>query len=400
MADLFIVFASIEGKGITAFIVESGSKGLGIGAEEHKMGIKGSSTVALTLENVRVPSENLLGTIGQGHHIALNILNVGRFKLGAADLGACKTCVSQAASYALERHQFGQPIAFFQAIRKKLADMIVRSYTLDSVIYRTVGLMDKRIAGLDSKDPGYNQDVMAALEEYAIEASISKILGSETLFRVSDHGIQIYGGYGVAEDYPMAAVFRNCRVDRIWEGTNEINRMVIYGYYLKKSLMEELPLRDVEKGGGSEEGEVGPLKWEVRSLGLARRLAVRCLHEAISLYNQDLRNEQIVGEDLADLIIGYYAAASGINRILQLDEQTRGGRPYRALARLIVAGYLEEVWRLYYRLRPCLFSDGYARRFVDALDGEIEEMHPPFNPVNEVQVLTDDLYRHGHYRFE
>ncbi len=236
------------------------------------MGMKGSSTVNLTLEDMRVPKENLLGKPGEGGNIALNILNIGRFKLGAADLGACKFCIDAAAQYAQQRRQFGQPIAWFQAVRKKFADMVVRTYMLDSVIYRTVGLMDERIASLDTADPGYNEQVMAALEEYAIEASISKILGSESLFRISDHGIQIFGGYGYSEEYPMARVFRNSRIDRIWEGTNEINRMVIYGYYLKKALMEELPLRDAEKewdADGSSNGD-GSLRLGGRG---SRRLA-------------------------------------------------------------------------------------------------------------------------------
>jgi len=400
-ADLFVVFARLEGKGITAFIVERDSAGLTIGAEEKKMGIKGSSTVNLTLEDVRVPKENLLGTPGEGGNIALNILNIGRFKLGAADLGGCKNCVTLAAQYALERKQFGQPIAFFESIRKKFSEMLVRTYTLDSVIYRTVGLMDERVRNLDPDAPGYGQQVMAALEEYAIEASISKILGSETLFRVSDHGIQIYGGYGFSEEYPMAAVFCDTRIDRIFEGTNEINRMVIYGYYLKKALMEELPLRAAEKAWAEEEPDrAGPLNWEVRTLGVARKLIVKCLHEAISLFGQDLRNEQVVGEDLADLIIGYYGASSAINRLLQLGDETLKQRPYRALARLVTATALEDVWRIYYRLRPVLFSGSYARGIVDTLEAQIRKIHLPFDPVKELHVLTDDLFHHGQYRFE
>jgi len=401
MAELFTIFATVPGKGITAFIVERGFEGLGIGEEEKKMGIKGSSTVPLILENLRVPKENVLGELGKGHHIALNILNMGRFKLSAADLGACKLCVTLAGQYALERKQFGQPIAYFQALRKKLADMIARSYALDSVTYRTVGLMDERIAALDSEAPDYNRQVMAALEEYAIEASIAKIFGSETLFHVSDHGIQIYGGYGFSEDYPMAAIFRNCRIDRIWEGTNEINRMVIYAYFLKKSLMEELPLRDAGKAWAKKgPAPDGPLGWEVRALDVGRRLTVKCLHEAISLYGQDLRNEQVVGEDLADLIIGYYAASSALNRILQLGDAALKDRAYVALGRMVTANYLEDVWRLYYRLRPSLFSNRFAASFADTLEQQVRELHLPFDPVKEVQVLTDDLFQHGHYRFE
>jgi alkylation response protein AidB-like acyl-CoA dehydrogenase len=401
-ADLFTIFARIPGKGITAFLVERDTEGLIIGPEEKKMGMKGSSTVNLTLEDMRVPKENLLGKPGEGGNIALNILNIGRFKLGAADLGACKFCVDAAVQYAQERRQFGQPVAWFQAMRKKFADMLVRTYMLDSVIYRTVGLMDERIASLDTVDPGYNEKVMAALEEYAIEASISKILGSESLFRISDHGIQIFGGYGYSEEYPMARVYRNSRIDRIWEGTNEINRMVIYGYYLKKALMEELPLRDAEKGWDADgpSGADGSLAQEVEAIDVSRRLTVKCLFEAISRYGQDLRHQQVIGEDLADLVIGYFAASSAINRILQLGDETRRDRTYRALGRLVTATYLEDAWRLFYRLRPMLHSDNYAQRLVDNLEERLRKLHLPFDPVKELEVLTDDLFHHGRYRFE
>jgi alkylation response protein AidB-like acyl-CoA dehydrogenase len=391
----------LEGQGLTAFIVERDTEGLIIGPEESKMGMKGSSTVNLTLENMRVPKENLLGKPGEGGNIALNILNIGRFKLGAADLGACKYCINAAVDYAAERHQFGQPIATFQAIRKKFAEMVARTYMLDSVIYRTVGLMDERIAALDSADPGYNEKVMAALEEYAIEASISKIFGSETLSRVADHGIQILGGYGFSEEFPMARVYRNARIDRIWEGTNEINRMVIYGYYLKKALMEELPLRDAEKvwNRAAPPGD-GPLAWEVQTLDVSRRLTLKCLFEAVSQYGQDLRNEQVVGEDLADLIIGYYAASSAINRLLQHEEGVQSDPAYRALARLVTVTYLEDAWRLFYRLRPVLTSDRYAQRLIPEWEEHMRGLYPPFDPVKELHIVTDDLIHHGRYRFE
>ncbi|MDH3746408.1 MAG: acyl-CoA dehydrogenase family protein, partial [Acidobacteriota bacterium] len=359
-ADLYTVFAKIDGKLMSAFLVERGSDGLTIGPEEKKLGIRGSSTVSLFLENVKVPVANLLGKPGDGAAIALNILNIGRFKLGAADLGGCKWATDATTRYALDRRQFGQPIAFFEANRKKLAEMVVRTYTLDSVIYRTVGLIDRRIAELDPEDPKYNQRAMDALEEYAIEASISKILGSESMFQLADHGIQIYGGNGFSEEYPMAAASRNTRIDRIFEGTNEINRMVIYGYYLKKALMEELPLRDVAKtwlDPAPAAAAPAHLEWEMESLDIARRLTVRLLHEAISRFGQDLKNSQVVGEDLADLIIGYFGASSAINRIRQLAASEAGAsmamdNGYRSLARLVVAMFLEDVWRIYFRLRP------------------------------------------------
>ena len=399
-AHLYVVFADLEGAGVTAFLVERDYEGLSLGAEEHKLGIKGSSTTTLNLDDVRVPKENLLGEPGGGVPIALNVLNIGRFKLGAADLGGCKLIVEQATQYALERLQFGQPIAHFEAIRKKLAEMVVRTYTLDSAIYRAVGLMDQRISSLDHDDPKYPKRAMTALEEYAIESSITKVLGSETMSKVVDEGVQIYGGYGFSEEYPMARAYRDARIDRIFEGTNEINRMVIYGYYLRKALMEELPLRDAEKAWqDSMPPQEGPLAWEVEGLDVARRLTVKSLFQAISLYGQDLRNAQMVGEDLADLAIGYFGASAAINRIMQQAPDGQLDSTYRALARLIAATYFEDVHRLIFRLRPSLFGDVYGKQALPALDNELQKLQLPFDPVREVNHLTDFLYDRGTYPF-
>ena len=400
-AHLFIVFADLEGEGNTAFIVERDSEGLSTGAEENKLGIRGSSTVSLILDDVRIPKENMLGVPGGGMPIALNSLNVGRYKLGAADLGGCKNLIGITAKQALERVQFGQPIAYFEAVRRKLADMVVRTFLLDCSIYRTTGLMDGRISALDPRDDRYQQKVASTLEEYAIESSIAKILGSETIGRVADHAVQVYGGNGFSEEYPPAEAYRDCRIDRIFEGTNEINRNVIYGYLLKKALMEELPLRQaarrwLDSGPAAE----GPLAWEIDALDAARRFIVKSLFEAVSVYGQDLRNAQVVGEDLADLAIGYFATSAAVNRLLRLDEKLRDSTAHRALGRLATASFLEEAWRISFRLRPLLFGDPVGRRNLKELDSLLGALHLPFDPVDEIRVLTDDLYEHGGYRFD
>ncbi len=409
-ADLYIVFAKLGGK-MSAFIVERGFPGLEVGGEEEKMGIRGSSTVTLFLDRLRVPKENLLGKPGDGLPIALNVLNVGRFKLGAADLGGCKTAIDNVTGYALERKQFGQPIAFFDAVRKKLAGMVVKTYLLDSAIYRTVGLMDERIQALDHQSASYTRKVMAALEDFAIEASISKVLGSETMAWVADEGVQVYGGYGFTEECPLAGVYRDTRIDRLFEGTNEINRMVIYGYFLKKALIDQLPLLDAEKSWTEAEPPVAGPEWGPQALDVVRRLTIKCLHQAICLYGQDLRNEQVVGEDLADLVIAYFSASSAVNRLLQLGEEASpsgalfrlspsGGtrdRGLAALGRLAIAGCLEQAWRLVYRLRPTLFADQRAGESI--LEQQTQKLYLPFDPVAEIRILTDDLYHIGHYRF-
>jgi hypothetical protein len=398
-ADIYTVFAKLDGQ-MSAFIMERETDGLTVGPEEKKLGIKGSSTTTLTLENARVPVGNLLGKPGDGGAIALNVLNIGRFKLGAASLGGCKMATDLVTEYALERRQFGQPIAHFEAIRKKLAEMVVQTHALDGVIYRTVGLMDARIATLDPGSPDYNKQAMDALEEFAIENSIAKILGSETTFRITDQGIQVFGGNGFSEEYPLAGMSRDTRIDRIFEGTNEINRMVIYGYFLKKALMEELPLRDAEKTWLQPAAvDDGALAWEMGALDVARRLTLKLLFEAISKYGQDLRNTQIVGEDLADLAIGYFAASSAINRIRQLGEAISADPGYRSLARLTVSTFLEDVWRIFFRLRPVLLTGGYQARLIPQFEELLQQLHLPFDPVAEIQDLTDDLYHHGRYRF-
>ncbi len=225
-ADLFIIFANVDGK-FTGFIVERTTPGLSIGPEEKKMGIKGSSTCTVYLENVHVPVENVLGEIGQGAAIAFNTLNIGRFKLGAGTLGGCKAATEETLQYASERKQFGQSIRNFDIIKGYFADMVIRTFALDSIIYKTVGLIDQAVSEIDESSTTYNKEVAEAIERYAIEASICKVVGSETLWFVADKGLQIYGGYGFIEEYPMASVLRDNRIDRIFEGTNEINRQII-----------------------------------------------------------------------------------------------------------------------------------------------------------------------------
>jgi butyryl-CoA dehydrogenase len=198
----------------------------------------------------------------------------------------------------------------------------------------------------------------------------------------------------------MAGAYRDARIDRIFEGTNEINRMVIYGYYLRKALMEELPLRDAVRDWETARGsDAGALAWELGVLDAGRRLTLKCLFEAISLYGQDLRNAQVVGEDLADLAIGYFAASSAINRMLQQGDEVLRDSTYEALRRLIVAKYAEDVWRLVYRLRPTLFASPTGKKALPGLDRELARLHLPFDPVQDILTLTDDLYDHGSYRF-
>ena len=323
IANIYTLFAQVDGNKFSAFIVERNMEGFEVGPEEHKMGSKGSSTTPLKLTNVNVPVENLLGNVGDGSAIAFNVLNQGRLKLGAHVLGGCKLIISKTCEYALERRQFGQPIAFFDAIKKKFADMTIRTYALDSLIYRAIAEIEEAVSELDKSAPDYHMKMGRAMELFAIESSTSKVMGSETIGFCADEGIQIMGGYGFIEDYPIAQAYRDCRIDRIWEGTNEINRQIITGYFMKKAFMNEIPIRErmAERNNflNSEElvSSHSPLSKQMNILETAKYLVLTIFNEALNEFGQDLKNEQMLGEALADCFMDIYATDSTLSRVNQ-----------------------------------------------------------------------------------
>ncbi len=319
-ADVYTVLAQVDDNKFTAFIVDRDTEGFETGAEEKKMGMKGNSTTTLKFTNTKIPSENLLYEVGKGAAIAFNALNIGRFKLAAACLGGAKSVINQTLNYANERRQFGQAISNFDAIKSKIADMIIKTYAADSMIYRTIGLIQEAIDKLDSSAEDYYIKMGNAMEKYAIEASMTKVFGSEVSGQVIDHALQILGGYGFIEEYRIAGAYRDDRINRIWEGTNEINRMIISGYMIKKILMEEIPFRE-EIAKTNSILDKGIPDWnspyidEALVVESAKRLAMELLHEALFEFGQDLKHEQMLTELIADILIDIFTTESTLVRV-------------------------------------------------------------------------------------
>jgi len=323
-ADIFIVFAKVDGDKFSAFIVER-QEGLTNGAEEHKMGIKGSSTTTLALSDARTPVENLLGEIGKGHKIAFNVLNIGRFKLGAMCAGGMKLMVHESIRYANERHQFGKSISTFGAIKSKLAEMAIRTWVGESMIYRTMGMIE---AGIDALEDSKDMDArLKAIEEYAAECSIIKVALSEYCDFVADEMVQIYGGDGYSADYPAERAYRDSRINRIFEGTNEINRMLIPGRLMKSAIGGRLPLLPAAQAlmdevlspqpAGFDDDE-GMLASEQKLVKNAKKVALMTLGTAAQKYMMTLGDQQEILLGIADIIMDAYAMETAILRTQKL----------------------------------------------------------------------------------
>ncbi len=326
-ADVYIVFAKVDGEKFTGFIIERNDPGVTPGAEEHKLGQRGSSTTPLLLQDAKIPKDRLLGEIGKGHLIAFNILNFGRFKLGAGCVGGSKHTLALAANYAAERRQFGQPIASFGAIKYKLAEMLTRTYVGESAVYRTAGLIEDRESTIDKNNP---TEVLAAIEEYAVECSILKVAGSEILAYCADEAVQIYGGNGFTSSYPVEAIYRDNRVNRIFEGTNEINRLLIPGMLLKRAMKGQLPLlaaaqklqEELLAGPSFEMDEDdSPLAEERKLVANSKKVALAALGTAAQKFMQALEKEQMILTWIADIIIESYMMDSVLGRTLKLIER-------------------------------------------------------------------------------
>ncbi len=405
-ADLFTVFAKIGGEKFSAFLVERTFPGFSVGAEEHKMGIRGSSTCPIILNDCQVPVENLLGEIGRGHVIAFNILNVGRFKLGAMCVGGARVSIESAVSYAKQRKAFGKTISEFGLVREKIANMATLIYVGESLVYRTVGMMDALLSEIDSASPDAIKERRKAIEEYAVECSILKVWGSEMVGYVVDETLQIYGGYGFVEEYPAERAYRDARINRIFEGTNEINRLIITGFLLKRAMSGQLPLLpaikklmdEVLSGPSAGEEIEGPLAEERKLVAQAKKLGLFVSGSATQKYMQAIQDQQEVMGAMADMTIEIYAMESAVLRAQKIVEQK--GEASAALPIAMTRVYLTQALEKVEAAARKVIADvaeGDMLRTQLAIVRRLSK-HEPFNTIALRQQIAQKTIEAGKYR--
>ena len=397
-ADICIVFAMVNNK-YTAFIVEKGYEGYEgfvVGAEEKKLGIKGSSTATLFFENCKVPVENVLGDIGQGGPIAFNVLYPGRYKLGVTTCAGAKYILNGALDFAFDREQFSRSISKFDMIKNKFATIVTKSWESDSINYMTTGAIDEAIEKLDKNSNNYYEGVQKIIEDHSIEASISKVLGSETLAYSVDEGVQIMGGAGFIEEYPMAGAYRDERINRIFEGTNEINRMIIGGYILKKSILEEIPIRlciDERYDDWIPEFSANDkYKEYMKVVEFCRSLMLNVTNHLILEYGQDLKNNQWILEPFANLAISFSIIDTTFKRFYSLDDGNHKNNTENVF-KLSLANNFHDMlnnYRLILEFVPNADLDQKFNTFLKKLS------YKP-NRIAYKQKIAFDLYKHKKY---
>ncbi len=404
-ADLYIVFAKVDGEHFTAFLVERAFKGVSNGKEEHKMGLHGSSTTPVILQDVHVPAENLLGEVGKGHKVAFNVLNFGRFKLGAMCGGGAQGAIAEAARYAAQRRQFGQPIASFGAIKHKLGEMTVRTYALESLLYRTAGMIDGRVDATPH-DANDGSAALAAFEEFAVEASIAKVIGSEVLEFVLDENVQIHGGNGFVHDYPAERHYRDARVNRIFEGTNEINRLLIPGMLARRAAKGEVAIIPAAKAlqdelmappSLSSAGE-SLLGEERRAVQACKKAALMVFGLAMQTYGQKLADQQEVLMHSADMLMNTFAAESVVLRAIAANAQAAPRAALHAdAARVFVNDATMAVETSARQALAAMVDGDNLRTMLAALRRLIKVT--PVNTVAPRRRLADETVARGGYIF-
>jgi len=404
-ADVFTVFAKVDGEKFTAFIVERDTPGFTQGPEYDKMGMRGSSTTSLIFQNAEVPVENLLYEVGKGHHIAFNVLNMGRFKMSASLLGGAKLTTSASIEYILERRQFGKAIAHFDTTIGKVADMVVETFSADCMTYRTVGMIQDAVDELDNTDPNYYIMMGEAMEKYAIESSMAKVYCSELNGKVIDSGLQMMGGYGFIEEYTMARLYRDCRIDRIWEGTNEINRQIITGYIMKKALMEELPIqgaiREIEQymNNGKLETDSEILFAESNVVETSKRLALFLLNEGICEFGQDLKHQQQIADILANIFIDIYVAESTVLRAKKILGNPKISTSVEGVAKIFVAEMAQRMVQLAETALKGIYNGDLSPLMHESLNAFRSRMYLPTNTIGLKREIAAYAYSKKSYPY-
>jgi alkylation response protein AidB-like acyl-CoA dehydrogenase len=405
-ADLFIVYAKIDGVHFSAFIVEKGYKGVTTGPEEKKMGIKGSSTRTLILDEAKVPVENLLGEPGKGHVIAFNILNMGRFKLAAGCVGSCNRAIKLSVRQAKERKQFNTSIAQFPLIQAKLADMTITTYVMESMVYRTAGLIESKLSQLRAEQNSHEGTKAAkAIAEYAIECSVNKVYGSEGLDNVIDEAVQIFGGYGYMSEYEVENMYRDSRINRIFEGTNEINRLLIPDMLMRKALKGELDLLSAAVGLQEELLMMVPddagsdvLELEQTYIKLSKKLFLMLVGLAAQKYGTELEQEQELLTHISDFIISIYAMESTLLRTQKAVD--KHGEVAEKLKIDITRVALQELYQKLEslgRASLCIVEEGDTLRTMLSLLRKLTR-HMPFNTVRAKREIAQSIIKAGQYR--
>jgi alkylation response protein AidB-like acyl-CoA dehydrogenase len=404
-ADLYVVFAKIDGEKFSAFIVERTFPGFSVGAEEKKMGIRGSSTAPLILNDCKVPVENLLGEIGKGHVIAFNILNIGRFKLGAGCVGGARYSLANAIGYAKQRKAFNKSIAEFGLIKEKLADIAVGTYVGEAMSYRTIGMIDVALSEIDKNAADAATQMRKGIEDYAVECSILKVWGSEMIDKVVDEVVQIYGGYGFVEEYPAERAYRDARVNRIFEGTNEINRMITTGWMLKQAMSGKLALMpaikklmdEVLAGPIMADPLEGPLAAERTLVINAKKIALFVAGAASQKYMMALPDQQEIMGAMADILIETFAMESAVLRTQKLT--ATNGEAGAKLATAMTQVYLNDSFN---KLEACAkkviaaIAEGDMLRTQMAILRRLAK-HEPVNVIALRQSIADRVLEAGKY---
>jgi alkylation response protein AidB-like acyl-CoA dehydrogenase len=406
-ADVFVTYAKVDGNKFTSFIVEKKFEGVSVDEEENKMGMKGSSTRSVIFTDAKVPVENVLGEVGKGHIVAFNTLNIGRFKLGAGGMGATKVALQDAVTYAKQRVQFGKPIAEFGLIKHKIAEMAIRAFTLESMVYRTAGLVDRILHRIDHHAEDVGIQMAKGIEEYAIEDSINKIYASEIMDYVVDEALQIHGGYGYIHDYAIERGYRDSRINRIWEGTNEINRLLIMDMLTKRAMKNRLPVLIAAQKVANElltlrpklEADDGKLTLQKEMVEMSKKIALLVAGAAVQKYMMKLVDEQEILASISDIVIEVFAMESALLRAMKSVEKF--GDEKSQIQKAMVQVYVNDAFNR---------VEGFGKQaFAAIAEGDILRIQlsalkklTRFTPVNTIGLrreIADFVIKIGRYPF-